>query len=171
MSRFGIQTKNVETVVLGADHAGYYLKDFLKQKLEENKYKVLDKGAYHFEESDDYPDFIIPSVKEVLKRPENTRAIIIGGSGQGEAMTANRFNGIRAVVFNGQYKPEDRRAVPHEIIVSRQHNDANILALGARFLNNEEAWQAVKLWLETPFSEDERHIRRLNKLEKMTQNQ
>lgn len=169
MNRFGISAPKLETVVIGADHAGYHLKSFLKEQLEKLGYKVLDKGAFRFDEGDDYPDFIVPAVKEVLKNPLKTKAIVIGGSGQGEAMTANRFKGIRAVVFNGQYKPTDGRMVPHEIVISRQHNDANVLALGARFLNNEEALHAVKLWLETPFSNDERHKRRLRKLESMTE--
>ncbi|PIR37954.1 MAG: ribose-5-phosphate isomerase [Candidatus Zambryskibacteria bacterium CG10_big_fil_rev_8_21_14_0_10_42_12] len=168
MGRFGSAAPRVETIVIGADHAGYHLKTFLKEELERLGYKVLDKGAFRFDEGDDYPDFIVPTVKEVLKNPLKTKAIIIGGSGQGEAMTANRFQGIRAVVFNGQYKPLDGRMVPHEIVISRQHNDANVLALGARFLSNEEAFHAVKLWLETPFSNDERHKRRLRKLENLT---
>lgn len=169
MNRFGISAPKLETVVIGADHAGYHLKSFLREQLEKLGYKVLDKGAFRFDEVDDYPDFIVPTVKEVLKNPLKTKAIVIGGSGQGEAMTANRSKGIRAVVFNGQYKPTDGRMVPHEIVISRQHNDANVLALGARFLNNEEALHAVKLWLETPFSNDERHKRRLRKLESMTE--
>jgi ribose 5-phosphate isomerase B len=97
-----------------------------------------------------------------------SRGIVIGGSGQGEAICANRFPRIRAVVFNGQYKPEDGREVPDEIVVSRQHNNANILSLGARFLNFEEAKDAVELWLRTPFSEDERHVRRLNKIDNIS---
>jgi len=166
MSRFGI-THEKETTILAADHAGYHLKTFLKEQLEEEGYKVIDKGAFRFDEDDDYPDFIVPAVKEVLKHPEHTKAIVLGGSGQGEAMTANRFSGIRAVVFNGQYKPEDGRQVPHEIMLSRQHNDANVLSLGARFLNEQEAWHAVKLWLETPFSHDERHKRRIKKIDSL----
>ena len=103
-----------------------------------------------------------------------SRGIIIGGSGQGEAICANRFSGVRAVVFNGptyakvsvgkQYKP-DGTEIPDEIKLSREHNDANVLSLGARFLSIEEAKSAVKTWLETPFSNDERHIRRIKKID------
>ena len=71
------------------------------------------------------------------------------------------------MVFNGQYDPKDGREVPEEIILSRQHNDANILSLGARFLNEEEAIEAVESWLETEFSGEERHVRRINKLDQL----
>lgn len=169
MSRFGAHTKKVEKVVLACDHAGYLLKNVLKEKLQEYGYAVIDKGAYRLDEDDDYTDFVVPAMKEVMKDLEHTRAIILGGSGQGEAIVANRFAGVRAVVFNGQYKPEDGRMVPHEIVISRQHNDANVLSLGARFLNEEEALHAVKLWLETPFSREERHVRRIKKIDEMTQ--
>jgi ribose 5-phosphate isomerase B len=93
-------------------------------------------------------------------------AIVLGGSGQGEAIVANRFPHVRAVVFNGQYvSPDENRDIPNEIVLSREHNDANILSLGARFLSEEEAKNAVRLWLATPFSHDERHIRRIAKIE------
>jgi ribose 5-phosphate isomerase B len=91
----------------------------------------------------------------------------LGGSGQGEAMVANRFKGIRAVVFNGQYAPKDNRELPNEIKISREHNDSNVLSLGARFLNEEEATQALKLWLDTEFLNEERHVRRIKKIDEM----
>ena len=95
--------------------------------------------------------------EEVFKDPENNRGIIMGGSGQGEAMVANRFNGVRAAVYYAHNL---------DIIkLSREHNNANILALGARFINNEEAKEAVKLWLETPFTKEERHVRRILKID------
>lgn len=168
MSRFGFKTKEIDTIIFGSDHAGYYLKSYLKEILREEGYKIIDKGAYALNEEDDYPDFVIPAVQEVLKYGERAQGIILGGSGQGEAITANRFKNIRAIVFNGQYKPADGRLVPHEIVTARQHNDANVLSLGARFLNQSEALHAVKLFLETPFSHDERHIRRIEKIEELT---
>ena len=153
-------------ILIGSDHAGFELKQKLIPFLTELGYEAEDKGDYNLDENDDYPDFVAPVAKEVANN-HGLKGIIIGGSGQGEAIVANRFPHIRAVVFNGQYKPPDGRKVPDEIILSRQHNDANILSLGARFLSEEEAKEAVKVWLETEFSNDERHIRRLRKIDEI----
>lgn len=151
---------------IGADHAGFELKESLIQFLEQKHYEVIDHGAFEYDEDDDYPDFIFPVAKAVSLDPQ-TKGIVIGGSGQGEAIAANRIPGVRAVVFNGQYEPKDGREVPHEIIISREHNDANILSLGARFLSAEEAQEAVEQWLDTEFSGDDRHIRRLSKIDQL----
>lgn len=156
---------NIRKIHIGADHAGFEMKEYLKNYLESMDYEVVDHGAFEYDPEDDYPDYIFPVAKEVSIDQENSRGIILGGSGQGEAICANRIPGIRAVVFNGQYLPMDDREIPNEIILSRQHNDSNILSLGARFLNNEEAREAVELWLETEFSGEEKHIRRLEKIE------
>ncbi len=149
---------------IGADHAGFELKEELIKFLEKSDYEVTDYGAYEYDEDDDYTDFVFPVAKAVSIDPES-KGIVIGGSGQGEAMAANRLPGIRAAVFNGQYEPADGREVPNEIVLSREHNDANILSLGARFLSIDEAKEAVELWLETEFSGDERHVRRISKIE------
>jgi ribose 5-phosphate isomerase B len=153
---------------IAADHAGYELKQELIKYLEQKDYEVVDHGAFEFDEEDDYPDFIFPAAKSVaLDSQEGAKGVVIGGSGQGEAIAANRIAGVRAVVFNGQYDPADGREVPSEIVTARQHNDANVLSLGARFLSLEEAKESVDTFLETDFSGDERHIRRLEKIEKM----
>jgi len=152
-------------ICIGTDHAGFELKEALLPYLKKLGYDVYDKGAFSFKDNDDYPDYIIPVAEEVSADPENVRGIVIGGSGQGEAICANRFPHVRAVVFNGQYRPTDGRLVPYEIMITRQHNNANVLSLGARFLSVEEAKQSVKLWLETPFSNDLRHMRRLKKID------
>src|SRR3989344_3065140 len=141
-------------IYIGSDHAGFELKGKLIPFLTARGCEVEDLGAYSFEPLDDYPDFIRPVAEAVAKDPRS-RGIIIGGSGQGEAMCANRFSGVRAVVFNGptyakvsvgkQYKP-DGTEIPDEIKLSREHNDANVLSLGARFLSIEEAKSAVKTW-------------------------
>lgn len=159
-------------IYLATDHAGFELKEKIKKWLQEWNYEYEDMGAHEYSEQDDYPDLIRPAAKAVAHDPENAKAIILGGSGQAEAMTANRYTGVRAVVFYGPVRPQFAADVegresedPYEIIrLSREHNDANILSLGARFLSEDEAKTAVKLWLETPFSEEERHKRRINKL-------
>lgn len=151
-------------ILIAGDHAGFILKEELKKFLIQSGYEVEDFGAFEFNNIDDYPDFVTPLAKEISKN-SNLRGIILGGSGQGEAICANRFKGVRAVVFNGQYKPEDGREVPDEIILSREHNDSNILSLGARFLNFEEARNAVVLWLDTNFSNEQRHLTRIKKID------
>ncbi len=165
---------NINRIHIGSDHAGFEMKEELKSFLESSGYDVIDHGAFEYDEDDDYPDFIFPAVESVAIDPESV-GIILGGSGQGEAICANRVKGIRATVFNGQYNPvvnyddelENDREIPNEIVLSRQHNDANVLSLGARFLSMSEAKDAVELWLETEFSGDERHLRRLQKIDRM----
>lgn len=159
-------SENITRIHLGSDHAGFEMKEVVKDWLEQNHYEVVDHGAFEYDLDDDYPDFIEQVAREVLM-DQNSRGIIFGGSGQGEAITANRFPGIRAVVFNGQYEPKDGREVPNEIVVSREHNNANVLSLGARFLNEIETLEAVQLWLETAFSGEERHVRRLEKIDEL----
>jgi ribose 5-phosphate isomerase B len=142
-------------IFLGTDHAGFELKEEIKKYLLKNGYQVIDKGAYSFDRNDDYPDFIKPVAKEVAK-DKSSKGIIFGASGQGEAIAANRFKGIRAALYYGSNT--------QIIKFSRTHNDANILSLGARFVSKKEAINAVKLWLNTNFSNEERHIRRIKKL-------
>ena len=156
-------------ILFAADHAGFNLKQELLPFVRDLGYEVEDWGAFEYNEQDDYPDIMVPVAKAVAREPDNLRGIIIGGSGQGEAMAANRVHNARAIVFNGQYKPEnDDRYMPNEIVISKLHNNANILSLGARFLNLEEAKRAVKLWLESEFNNEERHVRRIRKIEKLT---
>ena len=149
--------KEKNKIYLGADHAGFELKEHIMKFLINKGYKVEDQGTYKFDQNDDYPDFIIPVAKNVAKNP-NGRGIIFGASGQGEAIAANRTKGVRAAVYYGGNM---------EIVkLSRTHNNANILSLGARFLTKEEAVKAVKLWLDTDFSNETRHIRRIKKIDK-----
>lgn len=158
-------------IFIGGDHAGFELKNRLAEYLKSEGHEVTDFGPSKLDPEDDYPDYIVPVAKAVAG-DSLSRGIIIGGSGQGEAICANRFKGIRAVVFYGNPKRSDLSADLRSdlgesdvIKFSREHNDANILSLGAWFLSFEEAKTAVKLWLETPFSDDERHIRRLSKID------
>ncbi|MFA4890578.1 MAG: RpiB/LacA/LacB family sugar-phosphate isomerase [Candidatus Paceibacterota bacterium] len=145
-------------IFLGCDHAGFEMKEKLKAYLAELGYQAEDMGASSYDEQDDYPDFVLPIAQAVARDPEQSRGIILGGSGQGEAMVANRVKGARAAVLYFYNE--------NIIRLSREHNNANILSLGARFLNDEEAKRAVKLWLEAPFPEDERHKRRILKIDK-----
>ena len=145
-------------IYLGTDHAGFELKEAIKEFLIKKDYEVKDFGAFSYNEKDDYPDFIHPVAAAVCDKCKVDRGIILGGSGQGEAMIANRYHGVRAAVYYGG---------PLDIIkLSREHNDANVLSLGARFLNKEEALKAVELWLNTSFSEEERHKRRIGKIDR-----
>jgi len=147
-------------IFIGSDHAGFELKAKLKKYLEELGNEVFDKGASELVPDDDYPDYIAPVAMEVSKDPKGTRGIVLGGSGEGEVIMANRFKNVRAVLYYG--------GTTNIIKLSREHNDANMLSLGARFLSDEEAMNAVKLWLGTPFSHDERHVRRINKIEELS---
>ncbi|MBI2120411.1 MAG: RpiB/LacA/LacB family sugar-phosphate isomerase [Parcubacteria group bacterium] len=145
-------------IYIGTDHAGFELKQKLVPFLQSLGHEVIDLGAHKYDEDDDYPDFIAP-VAKMVSADATVRGIILGGSGQGEAMLANKFPHIRAGVYYGGH--------PDIIRVSREHNDANILSLGARFLNESEGREAVETWLATPFSGEERHKRRLKKIDKV----
>jgi len=168
--------RDIRTIHIGSDHAGFDMKEELKKFLEKKDFEVIDHGAYEEDPDDDYPDFILPVVLDV-SQDEHSVGIVLGGSGQGEAIVANRIPGIRAVVYYGDAKKggDDRSDDYVEtkdaniISLSRQHNDSNVLSLGARFLTIEEAKDAVDLWLETDFSAEERHIRRLNKIGNLDQ--
>lgn len=142
-------------VYLATDHAGFQLKEAIKKFLTEKDYEVKDFGAFSYDKHDDYPDFVRQAAEAVAKDPEQSRGIVLGASGQGEAMVANRHKGVRAAVLD-MYDEE-------VIKLSREHNDANVLSLGARFLKEKEALKAVELWLGTPFSGEERHVRRIAK--------
>ena len=143
-----------KTIVLATDHAGFELKEHVKRFLIKKGYDIKDFGALEYDGLDDYPDFILPAAKYISEH--KLIGIIFGGSGQGEAMAANRINGIRAAVFyNG----------PDEIVeLSRLHNNANILSIGARFVSDQEVEKVIELWLSTNFEEG-RHEKRINKLD------
>ena len=143
-------------VCIASDHAGFALKQVLLDMLQDEGYHVEDLGPGVLDPSDDYPDYIIPLARKIAEQ-KDLCGIVIGGSGQGEAIAANRVPGVRAAVYYGG---------PSDIVrLSREHNDANVLSLGARFLSQEEADAAVRLWLTTVFSEAERHVRRIAKLD------
>jgi len=151
-------------IYIGTDHAGYGLKDKLTSSLQAQGYEIIDKGAFAYNEGDDYPDFTIPVAREVSKDPENARGIILGATGEAEAITANKFPHVRAVAYYGeaQFVVDDHADI---ITRSRENNNTNVLSLGVRYLNEEAMMKVVNLWLTTPFGGGEKHIRRLAKID------
>lgn len=155
-------------IALAADHAGFQLKEALKVFLASEGHEVIDCGATVEDPNDDYPDFVRPAALAVA-HGDADRAIVIGSSGQGEAMTANKVRGARATVYYGTAErlPESHK-VGHEqgiIEASRKDNDSNVLALGASFVSVDAAKRVVTEWLSLQFSGEERHVRRIAKLE------
>jgi len=144
---------NMIQIILAADHAGFKLKEAVKSSLESKKFQVLDVGAHELKDGDDYPVYMTAAAMKVAEDlTGETKAIIFGGSGEGEAIVANRFPGVRAAVWYG--------GNDEVIKFSRNDNNANVLSIGARFVSEDEAKKAVELWLNTPFSNEERHARR-----------
>jgi ribose 5-phosphate isomerase B len=161
-------------IALASDHTGFeQLKD-LQFFLESQGYNCQNFGPKSLNINDDYPDFIFLAAQAVASGACE-RGIILGGSGQGEAMAANRLKGVRCAVFYGpavvgRIIDANGRvsSSPYEIVrLSRQHNDANILSLAARFVSLTDMQNVVKLWLDTPFSGEPRHVRRIDKLDRM----
>lgn len=159
-------------IALATDHTGFEQLKGLKQLLEEIGHSCVDYGPSSLDLNDDYPDFIFKAAQAVASG-ECEKGIILGGSGQGEAMAANRLKGVRCAIFygpavvgriidvNGRVSSS-----PYEIVkLSREHNNANMLSLAARFVSMSDMKQVVKLWLETPFTDEPRHVRRIDKLD------
>jgi len=145
-------------IYFASDHAGLELKKGLVDFIKNLGFEVVDLGPEMFDENDDYPDTISKAAEMISKSPED-RAIVIGGSGQGEAIVCNRYPNVRAVVFYGG---------PMEIVtLSRAHNDANILSLGARFVDQNEIGEVVRTWLLAQFSNGSNHVRRIKKIDQL----
>lgn len=139
-------------IVLGSDHGGYQLKENLKKYLEEQNMEYIDFGCQS-EKSVDYPDIGFKVAKEV-KSGKYDRGILICGTGIGMSIVANKVKGIRATLCYNEFSAR----------CSREHNDANILVLGGRVIGSGLAREIVRVWLNTDFSQKERHINRLNKI-------
>ncbi|MEK7599932.1 MAG: RpiB/LacA/LacB family sugar-phosphate isomerase [Patescibacteria group bacterium] len=160
-------------LAITTDHAGFEALQQLKTYLESLGHECVDYGPTEFAAEDDYPDFMFPAARAVADG-ECEAGVILGGSGQGEAMAANRIKGARCALFYGPVAAKtaiDAEGTlsddPYEILrLSRQHNHANILSLSARFLSLEEMQKAIVIWLDTPYSDVERHVRRVHKLDK-----
>lgn len=159
-------------IAVATDHAGFEQLKQLVAYLESEGHECQDFGPAHLDPADDYPDFILPAARAVAAG-ECEVGIIMGGSGQGEAMAANRVRGVRCTMFYGPaaaktaVDAEGRTSDdPYEILrLSRQHNHANMLSLSARFLDEEEIKKAVDIWLAASYDEAERHTRRAAKLD------
>lgn len=144
------------TIFLATDHAGFELKEKIKAYLIREKYDVQDLGASQYDEYDDYPIYMKKAGEAVSQNPNN-KAIIFGKSGNGEAMVANRYKNVRAAVWYG--------GSTDIVKLSREHNNANILSIGAGFISEEEAEKAIKIWLEKNFNGEERHVRRIAEID------
>lgn len=146
------QEPQFKKVYLATDHAGFELKNIIKDWLLAEGFDLTDCGAFEYDPLDDYPKFI-KTASEIVAKDDTACAIIFGGSGQGEAMSANRFRGVRATVYYGGDEALIR--------LSREHNHANVLSLGARFVEADLAKRVIWNWLHTPPSGDEKHARRI----------
>jgi len=146
----------MKKVYLSGDHAGFYLKEKLRDFLRKKGFEIRDFGPYAYDKNDDYPDFVIPMAKAVKK--DKVFGLVIAGSGEGEAIAINKLKGIRAPVYHGKNLKI--------IKTTREHNDANILCIGARFVSEKESKKAVEIFLRTKFAKG-RHERRLRKFESL----
>lgn len=143
-------------IYIGSDHAGYELKRHLISYLSTLYHESYDCGPYEYQHDDDYPDYVSKVAREVAQDPDSM-GIVIGKNGQGEAIVANRFPNVRCMVFYGGSK--------HMITLAREHDNANMISFGADFLTTDEAKKALELFVHTRFTEEERHIRRIEKIE------
>ncbi len=160
-------------VYFATDHAAFELKNKLAEFVrDELGHEVHDCGATVLNQNDDYPEIIASAAHQLsadVLSGHDSRAIVLGASGQGEAMVANRFPGVRcALYYGGTGKQNDASGNSLDMIAStRAHNDANALSLAGRFLTIDQAKEAVRQFLSTPFSNEERHIRRITQIEKI----
>jgi len=139
-------------IAIASDHAGFELKSSLLSLLRDEGYEVVDFGTESFNHDDDYPDFIGKASEYVSEN--GGFGIVIGKSGAGEAMVANKYKNVRAVLCVNE----------ENVKLSREHNDANVLSIGSILTNPEEAKKLVLLFINTPFSQEERHKRRIEKI-------
>ncbi len=143
-------------IYLATDHAGFELKEKIKEYLLEKGFEVEDCGAFILDKTDDYPDFISKASRKTSQDP-TSRGVIFGKSGAGECIVANKYKSVRAFLAVNE----------KNVKLAREHNDANVISIGSEIVPMPEAKKLVKLFLETPFSGDERHIRRINKIKEI----
>ena len=161
-------------IYFAADHAGFELKNVLLAYVrDELGHEAEDCGAFTLDEADDYPVFISSAARKLsadVAKGGESRAVVIGASGQGEAIVANRFKGVRCVLYYGEATCQQTDMSGRKLDMlgsARMHNNANALSLGARFLSIDEAKTALAQWLSTPFSGEERHARRIKMIDEL----
>lgn len=148
-------------IYLGADHEGFRLKEDIRAFLQGKGYEVADMGNRDEVPDDDYPDFAAAVAEKVSRDPQNGRGILVCGSGVGMDIAANKFANVRSALV----------ANPEQAYSSRNDDDANVLSLSAHSLDPERAKKIISVWLQTPFSGEERHRRRIEKIEKIEHEQ
>lgn len=161
-------------VYLATDHAGFELKNKIAEFLKTEGYEAEDCGPFSYDKDDDYPDWVSKAAAKVSENPDSF-GIVLGGSGQGEAIVANKFKNVRCALFYGPMIPPVATDItgktsddPYEMLrLTREHNNANMLSLGVRFLTEQDAMRAVKLFLESKYSGEERHARRIKKISEL----
>lgn len=141
-------------IYIAADHNGFKMKNEIGEWLEKEGYDVEDMGPKEFNKADDYPDFGIKVAEEVTKDTDNNFGILVCGSGVGMSVIADKVKGVRAALIHD----------PAIARVAQKDDDINILALGASFIGLNRAKEVIEVWLNTPFSNEERHIRRVKKI-------
>jgi len=147
----------VEKIYIAADHAGFKLKDEIKKWLHKKGIEFIDMGSHVLDPADDYPDYAVPLARKVAAA--KSLGILVCGSAQGVCIAANKVRGARAVI---PFSLE-------EVKLSREHNDANIICLSGWFMGMHKAKKMIELFLNTPFSKEPRHVRRVNKIKKLEQ--
>lgn len=161
-------------IYLATDHGGFELKNKLVEYVTSLGYEAEDCGAFVNDLQDDYPALIASAARKLSEDSQagiDSRAIVIGASGQGEAMVANRFKGVRCALYYGPAKKDQKDMSGRSLDLlssAREHNDANCLSLGARFISEDEAKDAVKKWLSIQFSAEERHVRRIKQIDALS---
>jgi ribose 5-phosphate isomerase B len=140
-------------IYLGSDHAGFELKNHLVTRLKELGHDPVDCGPHEYVATDDYPPFVMAAAKAAVDEP-GSLGVVIGGSGNGEVIAANKVPGSRAALVWSE----------QTATLARQHNDANVISVGARMHSLDEATRLVELFVATPFSQDPRHMRRIGML-------
>jgi ribose 5-phosphate isomerase B len=161
-------------VYLATDHAGLAIKNKIVEYLKGLGFEAIDCGPFEFDKDDDYPDLISKAAQNVSENPE-AFGIVFGGSGQGEAIVANKFKNVRCALFYSEAIPVEaidisgnKSTDSYEMLkLIRAHNNSNMLSLGIRFLTEEQILKAVKIFLESPFPGDERHKRRIDKIKEI----